>query len=462
MITLVVRRVVPLAALALVLGAVVRTQRVPIVISDTWFHLRFGEEFLSGSWSLRHPGHLGVFDTADWIPTQWLPQIGMAWLDDHLGIAGVVFAGGFVQLLIAVALYLSCRRAAAPLPAAMATALAMFGASPGLSARPQLLSYLLIIATTYAWLRTARDGRARWWVVALAWVWPMLHGMWPIGISISVVAVVGIALQGDVRGRPLLRLAAIPVLSLVVAALNPLGPAVVRSVFDVGSRSAYFSEWGPTDFTEPAGALLAVVVALVLLAGLRSDPVPWVPALLALLALAWALFSVRTTPVAALMLAPIVATALQRLVPDTGPLSRPELASVVAILLVTSLALAVVSAKRASEEVVADWVDSRLDALPAGAKVLDDWSAGAYLLAEHPDLELVMHGYGEVFTDDELARNADLVRLEPGWDDLLADLDVDVALLDPDTPLGYAVENQLGWTRVEGDDDFVLLTPPGS
>ena len=73
-----------------------------------------------------------------------------------------------------------------------------------------------------------------------------------------------------------------------------------------------------------------------------------------------------------------------------------------------------------------------------------------------------MHGYGDVFTDAELERNADLVRLAPGWDDLVADLAPDAALLDPDSSLGYAVEHQLGWTRVEGDHDYVLLTPPPS
>ena len=460
MVTFVVRRVVPLAALALVLGSIVRIQHVPVAVSDTWFHLRFGRELLSGAWSLRDPGHLGVYDSADWVPTQWLPQVGMAWLDDRLGIGGVVFAGGVLQLFLVVLLYLVSRRVASPLPAAMATAVATMAASPGLSARPQLFSYLLVVVTTYAWLETARDGRPRWWVVAVAWAWPMLHGMWPIGISISAVAVVGIALQREVRGRALLRLVAIPLLSALVTVASPLGPAVVRSVLAVGSRASYFAEWGPADFTEPAAALLAVIVALVLMSGLRSAPVHWAHVLLTLLALAWALYSVRTTPVAALMLAPLLAAAVQRVVPEGGTMSRPELAALLVLLLVATTALAVVTARRASEEVVPAWVDARLDALPARARLLNDWPTGAYLLAAHPDLDLVMHGYGDVFTPAELERNADVARLEPGWDEHVSELGVDAALLDPGAELGYAVEHVLGWARLEGDDDFVLLTPP--
>src|SRR4051794_38575352 len=49
----------------------------PMTNNDTYFHLRFGEEFLDGVWSLRHPGSPTSFGTNDWVPTQWLPQVAM-------------------------------------------------------------------------------------------------------------------------------------------------------------------------------------------------------------------------------------------------------------------------------------------------------------------------------------------------------------------------------------------------
>ena len=39
------------------------------------------------------------------------------------------------------------------------------------------------------------------------------------------------------------------------------------------------------------------------------------------------------------------------------------------------------------------------------------------------------------------------------------DLDVDYGLLDPDSALAYALTTQMGWTKIAGDDDFVLLKP---
>ena len=69
MITTLVRRVLPIAVIAVLLGALVRAQARPPLAADGYFHLRMGHELLGG-WSIRNPGHLGPFDTADWVPTQ--------------------------------------------------------------------------------------------------------------------------------------------------------------------------------------------------------------------------------------------------------------------------------------------------------------------------------------------------------------------------------------------------------
>ena len=61
----------------------------------------------------------------------------------------------------------------------------------------------------------------RWWLVPLTWVWAMVHGMWPVGIIIGLVALVGLALDRAVTRRQWLRLAAIPVLSVVAAGAHP-------------------------------------------------------------------------------------------------------------------------------------------------------------------------------------------------------------------------------------------------
>lgn len=459
MITTLVRRVVPLMGLAACLVLLVRFQHVPPIGSDAWLHLRLGEEFRDG-WALSNPGHLGVFDSATWYPTQWASQIGMSWMDSRFGIGGVVWLAGTLILLLPVVIYLSCRRHAAPLPAALATFVAVAAAAPGLSARPQVISYLFVALVTAAWLETARDGRPRWWIVALTWVWVPLHGMWVVGISISVAAVIGIALARTCERRQLLRLAAIPLLSAAVSLATPLGLDVVRSVTGVGARNDVLTEWGPPDFTSTSTLFLVLMIAIVLLVSLRGGPLDWPIVALLGLSMAWGLYSVRTTVVAGVMLAPLVAMALQRLVPADSRARGREVATVAAMTVLASVGLAIVSAQRADEPVVAGWVDERLDSMPPGTRVLNDWELGHYAMSRHPQVQLVMHGYVDMFTTAELERNIAIATLEAKWDTEVTDLDVDYGFVDPDSRLGYALVNQLGWTTIEGDDDYVLLEPP--
>jgi hypothetical protein len=322
------------------------------------------------------------------------------------------------------------------------------------------MSYLFVVVIVFAWLATERDGKARWWLVAIAWVWAPLHGMWPLAFIIGSVCVVGIALNRTFDRARLWRLAMIPVLSAIVPLLTPAGVHLYSAVLLVGSRSEYFDEWGPTDFHEPAAIALAVMLVIAAVYAFRQRP-SWLFVLLLLTAAAWAVYASRTTPVAAAIAAPLVARALQSVIPRADRIGPIERSSVLALGLTALVALGFIAGMRADDQVVPAWTDERLEALPAGTRVLDDWTSGPYYLWRHPDLSLVMHGYGDVFTDDEIERNRDVMQLAPGWDDLVAELEAEAALITTDSPLGYALAHDDRWKVVEQDGDFVFLVPRG-
>jgi hypothetical protein len=457
MITTLVRRVFPLVAVAAVLGAIIRRIYVDDPGVDMWFHLRIGQEFLSG-WSIAHPGHLGVYDSAEWTPTQWLPQIAMAAVENRFGVAGVLWLTGATHIFLVLTIYLLCRRDAAPLPAALATGLAFLALSFGLSPRPQVISYLFVVVTVFAWLATERDGRPRWWLIAVAWVWAPVHGMWPLASIIGAVCVTGIALDRTYDRSRITRLAVIPALSAVVPLLTPVGLDLYRSVFLVGGRAGYFQEWGPTDFHQPFAIVLGAMLAIAAVHHARRRQ-SWLSTLLLLTAAGWAIYSMRTTPVAAAIAAPLVARAFQAVVPIAERPGRGERLTVIGMGAVAATAMVLVAIPRAQDQVVPSWTDQRLSALPDGARVLNDWATGPYFLWKHPDLSLVMHGYGDVFTDEEIDRNNDIMLVRPGWDQLVADIDADAAIIEMDTPLGYALSNDDRWTVVQQDHDFIFLVP---
>ena len=119
----------------------------------------------------------------------------MAQVESWFGLAGVAWLSGLMYISLAVTMWFIARRHASPARGRAVTVVAILAAADGMSMRPQVLSYLLIAVTTEAWLATREDNKVRWWLVPLAWLWAMVHGMWPVGIIIGSSRSLGIALD---------------------------------------------------------------------------------------------------------------------------------------------------------------------------------------------------------------------------------------------------------------------------
>lgn len=439
--------------------AVVFLAAHPLTNPDTYFHLRFGEEFLS-NWAAWDPGTVSSIGTADWVPTQWLSQVVMALTERAFGLAGVAWLFGTVVLGYAYVVFRACRRT---LPNAAATFLVIVtlaASAQGLSARPQIVSYLLVVVTVDAWLRTVDDGRARWWLVPLTWLWVLCHGMWPVGIVIGLVTVAGLALQRRDRGQ-LLRLVAVPLASALAAAATPVGPQVYGAVLEVGGRSKYFWEWGAPHFDEPAGAAAALMVAGLIGLGLIGPRLRPSYTLLTLLAFGAILYSYRTTPVAAAIAAPLIARLAQPYLPRATQPSRRESVGVVGTAAAASALLAALAAVTVpAAPSVPDWMDAEMRALPPGTAVLNQDVFGGPLMWLYPEVDFLYSGYGDIYPTARLEQRKDLDELQPGWEDTVADLGATIALLPPDTPLGSALEETLGWHIEHEDEEIVLLSAP--
>jgi hypothetical protein len=464
-VTRLLQRVLPALMFAGLLVVFIRLCAVPLNNTDTYFHLRFGEEFLH-HWSLRDPGSVSTFATAHWLPTQWLPEIVMAKFSDWFGLAGVAWLSGLQQFGLIAALYVVARRWADPLIVVLVLIPTLAACSIGLSMRPQVLSYLLVSVFIGAWLATRDDGRPRWWLIPLTWVWAMLHGMWPIGIGLGVIGVVGMALDRRLGRRELLRVALVPLGSAVVGALTPVGPALYGAVLGVGSRSKFFTEWNSPDYTsQPACIALALLLGLTVVLFLRSSRRSWTDTLFFLTVGACALWSYRTLPVAAIVLMPLTTRSIQERVPGVSlPVRRSELWSVGGACVAALAALAIVVPHTSEQPFTQpSWVDPALSALPTGTKVVSAWDYGGYLMWRFPQLDLLAHGYGDTFTIPELQRNTDIIAVAPHWDTELRATGCTVAVLRPSSPLAYALEHdQQAWTVVHRSSTLEMLTaPPG-
>jgi hypothetical protein len=293
----------------------------------------------------------------------------------------------------------------------------------------------------------------------------MLHGMWPIGIALGVVGVIGLALDRRMDLPGLARAALVPVGSAVAAALTPLGPALYGAVLGVGDRAHFFSEWNTPDFAHvPAALVLGVLLGVCAVLFLRAPRRSWTDICYFLVAGGCAVWSYRTVPIAAVILMPLMARAATSLQAGPSRLARrPEVARVlggcVAALAVLAVTVPHTSSNPGRQPA---WVDPTFSAMQPGTKVLSDWTYSAYLMWKYPQLDVVMNGYGDTFTIPEIQSLADILELNAGWDQELRQTHARVAVLKPTYRLTYALVHQEGWRVVHHSPALEMLeAPPG-
>ncbi len=436
---------------------------------DTWWHLRVGQHILD-THELRGPDPWAAFAVRPYTATQWLPEGVTAWLVDQTGMGAVGWLRSLASVSLVVLLYLTGRQSAGRLAASAATALGVLACGAGLNPRPQLVSFVCFAVVVLAWSRTARDGRPRWWLIPVFWLWACSHGLWSFGLVVSAVFVAALIIDPATRPGPRrsAQHVALVAACAAVVALTPLGPALLLSPFDVAANAAGIAEeWRATPVNNVfALAALAMGIGTVLLWLLaRHRPQAWESAQL-LLSLTLTLAMWRLVPLGAILAAPLLATALQAVIgrPPEGWTRRERRAVVASWTLALALAAAISAGPggTSAQQFPGDLgtVDSALADLPDGTVVLDDFGLSGWLLWRHPSLKPVIDLRVELYSAEHIAAYRRAERVEPGWQNLLTETRATYAVLRTDSALGAALQQRLDWSSVAAHGDYELLRAP--
>lgn len=457
----------PLPAIAVIVMLVVVTREAarPISDPDAWWHLRVGKLFWNGTFTFWDTGPLSTFATEAWTPRDILPQLAASKVEQLFGLPGVAWLYGASLVTFLVIAYVVCRRHGSPLPAALATGLCLIGAAPSLSQRPQMVSFILLLIFMGAWMRSASDLKTRWWLVPLTWIWAMSHGLWYVGIALGVGICAGLLLDHRLDRRAAVKLVAVPMLGVAVAGLTPAGPSLIVSAFQTTDKWQFVTEWASPDFKSvaPAAAMLMICVVAVTWARRRTST-PWAHVSILLMGTGLVLLTARTVAPGAIMLAPLVALALnESLYPHsvaTAPSAREGAAVLlpaVACLIVLGMITSTTAALPGS---VPTGMHDELADLPDGTAVLNEYRLGGWLHWGYPELNTVIDGFTDGYTVEALASYGEARAAAPGWQDYIEETGPDVALLGEDSPLGDALVDHLDWSVVARDAGYVLLRRP--
>ncbi|MGO4360833.1 hypothetical protein [Terrabacter sp. RAF57] len=443
---------------ALVLALFALKPLGPLKDPDAYWHVVAGEHLTqTGQFVLHDP--FGAATEKVWILNQWLPEVLMYWAHAAYGLPGVVWLLCFGTLLVGLAVYAACRRRASALVSALVLAVTFVALSGSLSPRPQLVTFALAAITTSAWLTTREDGRARWWLVPLTWLWACSHGMWFVGPAIGGLVVVGMVLEQRGSVRQAARLAVVPVLSVALAALTPVGPRLFVSPFQVSGVTGLISEWQPPGLADPGLVAAMLLVAVVVVDQVVRGRGEWTVALLAVLALVLAVTWSRTTGLAAVVLAPLAAAAIQRVTRETvsSPPRRERLAVLVSGVVSLVLAAFIAPAAAATPGIGPNGLDAALARLPAGTVVCNDQADGGWLMLQHPGLRPTMDTRVELYTVERIRAYLGFIAAEPGWQTYPQQVGCTYAALPADAAAVPAMRATGNWQLVEQSGGYALL-----
>lgn len=452
------RLVLPGVAIAVVVIKMLR----PISDPDTLWHIRAGELLLeTGQFVQRDPW--SATQTKPWVLHQWLPEAVMALLNGAFGLPGVAWGATAAVAVLGLAVWIVLRKQAGLLITALILTVTVAGMSASLSPRPQIVSFVLTIISVHVWLASAHDARPRWWLIGLSWLWACSHGLWILGPLLGLVVIVGMALEGAQPRGVLARLSIVPIGSLAVGLLTPVGPQLVRSFTDVRQVAPLLHEWQPTPPTHPAFIAVAILVALPLLLNLRSTRrMGWVHILLLGSAAVFALLYGRTVAVAAAIAAPLAASALQQ----ATRLKRERMGSVEkaitplmvsATLAVTAIAAPAVASEPAQVPV---GLNPALRALPSGTIICNQDAIGGWLTWEHPNVRPTLDTRMEIYGAEHVSAYAKFLSAQPGWAEYVDKTHCSAALLKTDTAVIEALRTSLHWREIGRSGEYALLIGP--
>jgi uncharacterized protein (DUF983 family) len=430
---------------------------------DAWWHLKTGAYVLS-HWQFNGPDPWVPFSSRPFVLTQWLPEIVAQKGYELLGLPAVAWLRCAAMLALISALVWAARQAADAVPAIIAALAALVGTGGSLSERPQLVSLVLLAVTVGAWWRTAGDLRPRWWLVPMTFVWACSHGLWGVGVLIGLAVLAGLALDRRLDRRSAARLLAIPALSIMAAAVTPVGPRLLLTPLEVSSNASQFvQEWRPTDARSLFAAVTLGMIAVALLPWMRGTAArPWWQIALAGTALISTLAMMRTVPVGSIIAAPLLASSLQEQRGHSpSALARRGICAWVGLVTAAAIVAAPITAAVAQRP--SGWPEAlrpQLAAIPAASVVLNDFAAGGWLLWREPHLRPVIDLRSEIYSTDYIRDYLVTQQVRPGWQTFLGRTKPAYALLRYDAPLAVALAEQLRWTTVGKDADFVLLKAP--
>ncbi len=438
----------------------------PIFDIDLYWHIPLGNQIIA-THSVSHAGasFAYTFPHSHWVTTQWLSEVILATLYNLGGFGAISLMRVVLSVALMAFIGWQLLRGTRTIWSPIVFAITCYISSSYFQERPQLFSLFFVV-----WLAgIMRDELAGhrtkhwWWVLAITWLWANVHGLWVMVPSCYLVLAVG-RLADRRSWRALARPVGIALASLVAASLTPVGPKLLLSPIGFAEATKQIQEWQPTNFHNGVSIALGVLVAAAVLAWVRGSRAVSHSEIIYVGAItAFALFSMRDVPPAGILLAPVVLRRLETTIPrpDRSGSRREHRLVTAATGLLLSFGFVATVAQVVRTPTLPASVPVNLAAQiahsPGPHRVLDDYNAsGAVIFWGGPHTQVAIDGRADRYGARYIADYSKLMLTTGDWEEQLANLNPNYALLDAQVPLVREL-TQRGWMILGFEGKWVLL-----
>jgi hypothetical protein len=468
------------------------------------WHIRNGQQILQTHTITRTDAFSSTMSGQAWYAWEWLYDGGIALIHGWLGLDGVVlFTALIIATTFALVFRLAMQRGGVVPPTIILLVLAMGAAAIHYLARPHVLSWLFAVI----WFQRLEEGEAArggdrkiFWMPLTMLLWVNLHGGFLTGFVLLGLYIAGAFIEclitANENQKWLRQLAVVTGFSLLASLVNPFGYKLYMHVYQYLSNRFlmnHIDEFRSPDFHGVAEQCFAVLVLIAVVSLVLSREKPRPSQVLVILFAIWSgMYASRNLPVSSILLVLVVAPILAR---DVAAMAAnqslaPWLRSFTrqcqsftsrmgnmesklrghlwpAATLILGLLVCMNGGRLGATQLMNAHFDGKR--FPVGAAEVvaqrglsgpvfcpDIW--GGYLIYRlYPATKVMVDDrhdlYGEAFFKDYLK----VIRVEPGWDEILNQYQVGVVLVPTDSPLAAALGRTPQWTVTYKDATATLF-----
>lgn len=320
---------------------------------DIWWHMRNAQVLLQHHQFPRYDTYSFSAAGHPWINTEWLSEIPFYFAYRSFGLVGLKSISFFIlNALFLLLLYLCYQESRNFKASAAACYFGTFLATVSFGPRTILIGYVYLVVLLIILHRFRQQGRAPLWLIPpLFCLWANTHGSWLLGLILffllSASGFIG-GTWGRLESRKwtpvqLKKIVVTFGASVLALFINPWGWRLVYYPFDLGFKQklniAHVAEWVSVDFHDLRGKLVLILIFGLFAAALARNR-RW--NLGEVLALAFALYSgltyIRFLVLLAIVVAPVLAQALDFFPPYRPELETPRVNMVVIVAMVMAMA----------------------------------------------------------------------------------------------------------------------------